>query len=221
MPYSSFQNLTLVMAFLCKMRPKRVLDVGIGWGCYGLLCRYYLDMNNPETAEKEMWETEIVGIEIHEGYHNPVWDYAYDSVLIGDAREVAPTLGRFDVAIFTDVIEHFPKEVGKKFLDELLLQCPYVILTAPRGFLDQGAIYENEAERHLAGWSKVDLACYHTVYRESGGTFIALISKTPIPKQMRRIATTMQALRRQLSSIAPVWMHRLHHWLSWRKIDTS
>lgn len=59
----------------------------------------------------------------------------------------------FDVVIAMDVIEHFEKEQGWKFLGELeRLARKRVIVFTPNGFLPQGEYDENPNQLHRSGW---------------------------------------------------------------------
>jgi len=59
----------------------------------------------------------------------------------------------FDVVIAMDVIEHFEKDRGWKFLGELeRLASKRVIVFTPNGFLPQGEYDENPAQLHRSGW---------------------------------------------------------------------
>jgi 2-polyprenyl-3-methyl-5-hydroxy-6-metoxy-1,4-benzoquinol methylase len=106
MPLSNPDHISTVIRLALGFQPMRVLDVGVGIGAYGLLLRQYLDISH-ESIRKSEWRATIEGVEIFEPYRNPVWAYAYDTVHMGDIRTVLPTLGRYDLVICNDVLEHF------------------------------------------------------------------------------------------------------------------
>lgn len=59
----------------------------------------------------------------------------------------------FDVVIAMDVIEHFEKDQGWKFLLELeRIARKRVIIFTPNGFLPQGEYDENPHQLHRSGW---------------------------------------------------------------------
>lgn len=59
----------------------------------------------------------------------------------------------FDVVISMDVIEHFEKNQGWKFLSELeRIASKRVIVFTPNGFLSQGEYDENPHQLHRSGW---------------------------------------------------------------------
>ncbi|HUW59186.1 MAG TPA: class I SAM-dependent methyltransferase [Planctomycetota bacterium] len=218
MPISSPEKISTVMNFVTRMwpRPRRILDVGIGWGTYGLLCREHLDLvrRDPSKYKRDDWQTEIVGVEVFEGYRNPVWDYAYDEVHVGDATTVVPRLGSFDLVLLCDVLEHLPKDVGRSFLENVLSQSSCVIVSSPRGYSEQDAApYGNEWQRHVSGWSKRDLRRCHRVYRRCGRGFVAFLSRGRLPNGVTRFSL----LKRRVAAHLPPWVvraySRLERWL--------
>jgi hypothetical protein len=210
MPTSSCGYINVIVRLVLDLKPKRILDIGPGWGTYGLLFRQSLDMCNQEAYAREDWQTEIIGIEVFEGYRTPLWDYAYNEVLIGDAVELAPEVGRCDLVLLGGVIEHLPKDKGMAFLDSLLSQCTYAILSTPYGHMTQEAAYGNEAERHLSGWSKRDFRKYHMVYRECLNGFVVLVSKSPIPRRVGRSTSHWVLARVYLARRLPMPIRRAY-----------
>ncbi len=83
------------------------------------MCGEYLDVWNGR-YKKEDWQIKIYGIEIYEGYHNPIWDYVYDEVLMGNALENIERFSNIDLIIMADVIEHLEKNSGVKLVEKCL-----------------------------------------------------------------------------------------------------
>ena len=106
MPVSNFLHLPAVVHLAISLRPHRVLDIGIGLGTYGFMIRQFSDIAAGRLSKTE-WSTVIDGIEIFETYRNPIWEYYYDQVFIGDAKTILPTLDKYDVVLCNDVLEHF------------------------------------------------------------------------------------------------------------------
>jgi hypothetical protein len=67
----------------------------------------------------------------------------YDRIYLADALETLPKLGRFDVGLSCDVIEHFEKPVGRKLLDNMLNCYNTVILTTPVSFFHQDGMLQD------------------------------------------------------------------------------
>jgi len=191
MPISSAEKLSAVMMFVVAIspRPKRILDVGMGCGTYGMLCRAYLEMSNSGRYERGDWETQLIGVEVFEPYRNPMWAFAYDEVHVGDAVKLVPTL---------------------TFLDDVLSRSSYVIVSSPCGHTEQEAIFGNEAERHVSGWSKRDFRGCHVAYRSCGTGFVALLSRGALPKGVTRLGRIWTLIKIRLIRIGPASLYRLY-----------
>lgn len=63
----------------------------------------------------------------------------------------------FDAVVALDLIEHLPKEKGRKLLVKMIkLAKKKVILLTPNGFIQQIPYDGNEFQRHLSGWTIED-----------------------------------------------------------------
>lgn len=149
MPISNFWHLPPVIHFATALKPKRILEVGIGTGTYGFMLRQFLDVASERVAKSD-WQVHIEGVELFEPYRNPVWDYAYDNVHMGKIEDLLPALGQFDLIVCTDVIEHFTKEDAHRLIQALASHADVTIYTTPSGHYPQGAWGGNEAETHLS-----------------------------------------------------------------------
>jgi hypothetical protein len=177
MPFSNQDSIPTVMYFAAHARPRRILDVGVGLGIYGLLLRCGLDIVHERPA-REMWQLRIEGLEIFPGYHNPVWTYAYDQVHIGDVRTHPFPPDSFDVVLITDVLEHLTREEAVHCVTQLLIVAPIVILTTPVHHISQGAWGGNVHETHrsiLCSEDFPDVACT----KVTGLTFCSVCCRDP------------------------------------------
>ena len=147
MPLSNVFHLPPVIVLASSLPNARVLDAGIGMGTYGLMLRNALDIAEGH-LDHSSWTHTIDGIEVFEQYRNPVWDYAYDRVHIGDIRDVLPRLGQYDIFVAGDVLEHFPRDEAMQLMSMALDHARVLIATTPRVQFPQGAWGGNEAETH-------------------------------------------------------------------------
>jgi hypothetical protein len=184
MPTSATSQVQAIMLLCDELRPQRVLDVGIGFGKYGVLVREALDIAH-ERYDKTQWQVEIGGIEYAEGYRNPIWDYAYDWVEVGDATVVLPQLGHFDLILVIDMLEHLAREEGYRFLSDCVDHGTHVIVCTPSNFSPQGAVHGNPRERHLSFWTLRDLRPHCRLHRYCIGQSLFLLSKHDIPAALR------------------------------------
>ena len=157
MPTSSFDEIPLVLKLLVDLEPapRRVLDVGIGNGKFGFLCREYLRYWKPGAPPP----VRVDGIEAFPAYVGPLQRAVYDHVYIGDAAAVLPTLpdDGYDLVLLIDVIEHFTREQGAAILAHCRRVGTVVIAGTPGRFEPQGDAHGNAYERHLSFWSRKDL----------------------------------------------------------------
>jgi SAM-dependent methyltransferase len=144
MPTSEHWQIPRIVDVLVRHKPARVLDVGAGYGKYGVLAREYagsqlvdaIDANAPRF---------------------PVYDHVY----LGDLREldrILPADARdYDLALFIDVIEHLDKEDAYRLLAQLLRRARRVLITTPLGFRPQ-EIPGMPFETHRSGWYPWDFS---------------------------------------------------------------
>ncbi|MDX2131187.1 MAG: hypothetical protein SFY69_03935 [Planctomycetota bacterium] len=156
---SNWQQIPFCIEALMKMAPERVLDVGVGFGRWGIITREFCDVWYSRIF-KEDWKIHIEGIEAFpkslSAYHREF----YNVIHTGDAAKVIPTLaGPWSVVIFGDVLEHFDKPTANRLLEHCLAHSEYVLVNIPLGEEhEQGAAYGNEYERHLSSWDIPDFA---------------------------------------------------------------
>jgi len=160
MPHSVSNHITKMLEHVYYLQPRSVLDIGCGFGKWGLLCRELLDIACLRW-DRGAWKVRIDGIEIFENYITPVHHYVYDEIYIGDATEVVPKLERdYDLVIMGDVIEHIPKEQGRALIRIILSRHGALLLSTPRRFVAQDAFFDNVAEHHVSHWSIRDFTGY-------------------------------------------------------------
>ena len=175
MPTSDYHPISAVLDVIEQIKPASILDIGVGFGRWGILCREILEIYN-ERMLPDQWKIRIEGIEIHEPFRNPFWSIAYDKVHIGNASEVISRLGNYDLIICGDVIEHFDKEAGEQFLKEMLKHGQFVIVTSPNGYMPQGATHGDEYQRHRSGWTERDFRSIPYKFKIITSTFVSILS---------------------------------------------
>lgn len=155
MPTSSYKHIPAVMAILrwCP-KPTSVLDVGPGFGKYGVIFREHLDIRKRRYAKQD-WQTRIDCVEVWEDYITPLHRHVYDRVIVGDIREVAPDLDTYDLVIMSDVLEHMVVEEGAWLLRQLLDNTVKqgVVVRYPRILGGEGRHWANPHETHKSVWT--------------------------------------------------------------------
>lgn len=163
--------MTLMLDHVVRIAPKRVLDVGVGFGKWGFLIRELLDFTQGR-LEPETWTTEIVGVEAFD-YRSPLHDWVYDRMIRADVRDVVDELTGYDAVVLGDVIEHLPKDDGMALLEQLLVGNGTVVLSTPFDFFEQD-IADNDHEQHLSHWTRTDFARWTYDYDVAGGAAIVV-----------------------------------------------
>ena len=174
MPSSTHVHVSKMIDWITRVQPASVLDIGVGFGKWGFLAREYTDINE-HRYKKEDWKARIDGVEAFPEYATPSYEYIYNKVHYGDLRETLPTLDNYDLIIIGDVIEHFPKEVGRDLLRQMRQKSQYVLLSSPTVFFTQ-EMFGNDFEQHHSLWTVDDFKAYPFEYDEFGQwVFVALI----------------------------------------------
>lgn len=169
MPTSAPYAIPVVMHAVRQICPASILDVGVGFGKYGVLFREYTDIWEAERfaqLHRDAWRTRIDGIEIYKPYLSPLHDFIYDQVHVGDAVDVIDRLGRYDLIFMGDVLEHFDKADGQRLIHRLYEHAEKcVLLTYPKAAKRRGGLLGNAAEAHRSVWSRSDFgACPRIAY---------------------------------------------------------
>ena len=218
MPSSRPNLIPTVIHIIRQLRPKSILDVGVGFGKWGHLFREYTDIleseHDPARYKRENWQVRIDGIEGFPDYLTEMHRFIYNDIHIGNATEVIGRLPKYDVVFLGDVIEHFTPEDGKQFLREAMDHANQaVLISTPKYETEQDALCGNELERHRSLWSARDFKKFPgtQVKTIDGGTLLAVITKpgvmppkcTPPPTQSPAAIQEFQQARRELISALP------------------
>lgn len=155
MPSSYVDSFAPIVKLLVDEQPKKVIEIGPGWGKYGLACREYL----PDIEK-------LHAVEVRPG-RKQVQDCIYDWVYNGDARDKDYTpkfWGRWDLAIMVDVIEHMTIDEGHDLLDRILSAGCDVLVATPKVFIEQHDD-DNPWETHVSWWQWSDFSRY-TIFHD-------------------------------------------------------
>jgi len=159
MPTSPYAHLYSLVAYLNTVRPKSILDVGLGNGKLGFIARDYLDVMLGERYHKSQWKLQLDGIEVFGDYIQDHQRAIYNDIFIGDAFDVIDGLAQYDMIIMGDVLEHFDKQKGLEFMDKCFSHTQTAIgLFIPLGDgWSQGDICGNPYEAHQSAWQLDEL----------------------------------------------------------------
>lgn len=150
MPTSEYAQIPKVVEVIARLAPRTVLDVGAGYGKYGVLAREYAPVTRVDAIDAN-------------APRYPVYDHVY----LGDLRQIDALLPaeapHYDLALFLDVIEHLDKPEAYALTDQLVRRCRRVLITTPWGFRPQ-EIPGMPFETHRSGWVPWDLSRRYRVH---------------------------------------------------------
>src|SRR3989344_5395590 len=161
MPGSHSQQLNEIVEIMVLLKPKSILDVGVGFGKYGVLAREYLDLwagAQKSRDDYRQWQTKVDGIEACQNYLTPLHSFIYNQIHIGNACNIMPSIKNlsYDLILLIDVLEHLNYKDGRELLNQLRWIGRNVLISTPKIMGDQGALYGNEFEHHIHQWQKTD-----------------------------------------------------------------
>jgi len=158
---SNWQNISYNIELIRKINPKSILDIGVGFGRWGILYREFLEIWDDGRYNCD-WLRTIDGVEIYPGYVQEYHKYFYDTIYINNALDFLKSLDReYNLINFGDVIEHMDRKIGEEIIDLALSKSRYVLITIPIGkHWQQEGTKENPYEEHKSIWYNRDFVKY-------------------------------------------------------------
>lgn len=169
---SSWHNLGYCVDVIMKVDPQSVLDVGAGFGRWGMLVREFCEVWHARYFPQD-WALRVDAVE---AFPQNICDYHrhfYNEIHLADAADfLTPERCRYDLVILGDVLEHFPRETALGVLERCVAGAGYVLVNIPLGSeYDQEAMYGNRFERHQSTWHVSDFTArpdlrHHRLFRD-------------------------------------------------------
>jgi hypothetical protein len=158
---SNWQNISYNIQLVRRLNPNSILDVGIGFGRWGILFREFLEIWENSRYGGD-WERTIDGVEIFPGYIKDYHKYFYSNVYIEDALSYLKTTNnKYDLINLGDIVEHFTKQEGESLIKLSLQKGRYVLINVPIGkHWRQSGTYDNPFEMHKSIWFNNDFTKY-------------------------------------------------------------
>jgi hypothetical protein len=150
---SNWQNISYNIDLIRKINPYSILDIGVGFGRWGMLFREFLEIWDNGNYKGD-WRRSIEGVEIFPDYIKDYHKYFYTKIYYRDAYEfLEETHTKWNLINCGDVIEHFEKEKGINLINLILKKSDYVLINIPIGKnWKQELINNNEYEIHKSFW---------------------------------------------------------------------
>lgn len=140
MPSSFVDSYAPIVKLLIELNPRMIIDIGPGWGKYGLACREYL----PDLEY-------LAGLDVPQG-RLTTQDAIYDFMYVGDARETISSFYKgYNVALLIDVIEHMTLDDGHELLRTIRKAGCRPLVSTPKVFTEQHD-KNNPFETHVSHW---------------------------------------------------------------------
>ena len=161
MPTSSPDQINEILQLVLRLKPESILDIGVGFGKYGFLCREYLDNGfGAEGAGSN--RKRIDGIEINDKYITSLQKQIYDNLHIGQAKDILPKLDKYyDVILLVNVLEYLPKEEGLELIKLCRDRGRNVIVSTLRKPADEfTGLYGHEYAGIKSIWNEKDFDSY-------------------------------------------------------------
>ena len=151
------------MDIVIALKPFSVLDIGSGFGKYGVLCREYLELWDGRREYKFL--RRIDGVEVFENYITPLHKFIYNNIYTENITELIKKIDyKYDLVLLIDVLEHFTKEEGTWLLNTLLSKNKGIIIGTPKNPSNQKDAFDNVFETHKSMWKKDDLTSFGKYY---------------------------------------------------------
>lgn len=181
MPSSSAFIIPHIIKYVQKLKPKSVLDVGIGFGKYGFLLREYMDVCSVR-YQRDEWEMKIDGIEICPSYIGELQRLIYDKIFIEQALDILGKLESYDLILSVATLEHLEKKEGIALLKLIREKSKVALISTPVkvmsiGCPDPGKLFKNKYETHRCQWTQIELESFGQVETLSlgGGKAVFLL----------------------------------------------
>lgn len=147
---------------IISLNPKSVLDIGSGFGKFGVLCREYLELW--DGRQKYEFKRRIDCVEVFQQYISPLHQYIYNKIYNNDILDIAQELDiKYDLVLLIDVLEHFEKDDGSRLLRTLLKNNECILVSTPKNPSPQKDAFGNIYETHKSAWSPSELSSFGNI----------------------------------------------------------
>lgn len=176
MPSSQYYHISKIMEMIISLNPKSVIDIGSGFGKFGVLCREYLELWDGRQEYK--FNRRIDCVEVFQDYISPLHNYVYNTIYNENILDIAKKFEiRYELVLLIDVLEHFEKGEGKNLLETLIENNEAIIVSTPKKPTPQKDVFGNIHETHRSSWSTYELMeLGNTYFIEDDISLICIIS---------------------------------------------
>jgi hypothetical protein len=156
-PTSNPYAISKIMHIVMTIDPYSVLDIGAGFGKYGLLCREYLELWDGRGRYSEFLRR-IDAVEVFRNYITAVHRFVYNNIYVHDVSTLMDDLRYYyDLVLLIGTLEHFYKIEGELLLKKILSNNEGLIVCTPKKVRPQGRCFNNIYETHRSQWTEAEL----------------------------------------------------------------
>jgi hypothetical protein len=187
MPSSQHYHISKIMDIIIHVNPMSVLDIGTGFGKYGVLCREYLELWDGRHNYSQFLRR-IDGVEVFGDYVTPLHKFVYNNMYINDIMEVLDKIEvRYNLVLLIDVLEHFEKHKGEILLHKVLNKSDGVLISTPKKPSSQKDAFGNVYETHRSKWTKDELSSLApNLFMNDGVSHIAYLGNNENVTRLKR-----------------------------------
>lgn len=189
LPSSPHKHVSKIIDVVLKLDPYSILDIGTGFGKYGVLCREYLELWDGRQNYHEFLR-KIDGVEAHGKYITPLHKYVYNNIYSEDVLTLINRVDyNYDLFLLIDVLEHFDKSAGHLLLEKLLLKSKGILISTPKNPSAQKNAFNNDYETHRAKWTRKELSSFSNSFflRDKTHLVVYIGTNESVTKLRKRI----------------------------------
>lgn len=156
---SHSENIPKILQAIDGVNPKRILDIGVGFGKFGLLAREQYLSKKKEIELIPINDIIIDCCEITEyfinlPYHNSLYDHHFHQSFFELKDKLKDV--QYDLILMIDVVEHYPKDEVKKWLREILQNKNKILISTPKEVVMYTQHYYGDPNHHKSQWTRED-----------------------------------------------------------------
>lgn len=159
----SHLNITDILEIIRKVNPVKILDVNVGFGRWGILCRELLERdNNGKIKKPDLWNLKIDGVEnidtiyLHT-YHDIFYDNIYRQSIHGFLKQ---HVSLYDLTIFSNILEENEKEIGIEMINNAMDISRFILIYVKIG-KHRGV--NSEGNPSVSIWNEDDFSNYSII----------------------------------------------------------
>ena len=162
------ENIPIILGAVEELNPKSVLDVGAGFGKYGLLIREQYLSTKAETSELSPSD-EIVIDAIEDTKYmlqsrgmKAVYNSVIEESMFTVLTEPFLQEHQYDLLLLIDVIEHHSKDKIIALI-ETVVKYSGLLISTPKHTVMYEEKYYGDERHHMSQWEMSDFSAFHDI----------------------------------------------------------